>query len=190
MAEGQTVAISGSGASPGFLAAANNSAQSGTGTIYYSDGTTQSFTLDVGNFWYPSGEDGNPDDVQVAGDLDDHAQLGERELLVHRVINLGQHAARGADLDQARVAAQLLPDRPGALIRPVGEPQLPAQPGELVKQRQRVRVQVAVAAGGGQDRAGQVDRRPVEHPFSDRAGQVHTEPAHLTGHSSAMVPRP
>ena len=60
MAEGQTVAISGFRASPGFLAAANNSAQSGTGTIYYTDGTTQSFALDVGNFWYPSGEDGNP----------------------------------------------------------------------------------------------------------------------------------
>jgi beta-glucosidase len=67
MAEGQTIAISGSGASLGFLAAANNSAESGTGTIYYTDGTTQSFTLNVGNFWYPSGEDGNPDNVQVAG---------------------------------------------------------------------------------------------------------------------------
>jgi beta-glucosidase len=67
MAEGQTIAISGSGASLGFLAAANNSAESGTGTIYYTDGTTQSFTLDVGNFWYPSGQDGNPDNVQVAG---------------------------------------------------------------------------------------------------------------------------
>jgi hypothetical protein len=67
MAEGQTVAISGSGASLGFLAAANNSAESGTGTIYYTDGTTQSFSLSVGNFWYPAGEDGNPGNVQVAG---------------------------------------------------------------------------------------------------------------------------
>ena len=67
MAEGQTIAISGSGASLGFLAAANNSAESGTGTIYYTDGTTQSFTLDVGNFWYASGQNGNPDNVQVAG---------------------------------------------------------------------------------------------------------------------------
>jgi beta-galactosidase GanA len=67
MAEGQTIAISGSGASLGFLAAANNSAESGTGTIYYTDGSTQSFTLNVGNFWYPAGQDGNPDNVQVAG---------------------------------------------------------------------------------------------------------------------------
>jgi len=67
MAEGQTIAISGSGASLGFLAAANNSAESGTGTIYYTDGSTQSFTLDVGNFWYPAGQDGNPDNTQVAG---------------------------------------------------------------------------------------------------------------------------
>jgi hypothetical protein len=67
MAEGQTIAISGSGASLGFLASANNSAESGTGTIYYTDGTTQSFSLDVGNFWYPSSQDGNPANVQVAG---------------------------------------------------------------------------------------------------------------------------
>jgi beta-galactosidase GanA len=67
MAEGQTIAISGSGASLGFLAAANNSAEAGTGTIYYTDGTTQSFTLSVGNFWYPAGQTGNPANVQVAG---------------------------------------------------------------------------------------------------------------------------
>jgi beta-glucosidase len=67
MAEGQTIAISGSGSSLGFLAAANNSAESGTGTIYYTDGSTQSFTLNVGNFWYPAGQDGNPDNTQVAG---------------------------------------------------------------------------------------------------------------------------
>ncbi len=67
MAEGQTIAISGSGSSLGFLAAANNSSESGTGTIYYTDGTSQSFTLDVGNFWYTSGQNGNPDNIQVAG---------------------------------------------------------------------------------------------------------------------------
>ena len=67
MAEGQTIDISGSGNSLGFLAAANNSPESGTGTIYYTDGSTQTFTLSVGNFWYPSGQDGNPANVQVAG---------------------------------------------------------------------------------------------------------------------------
>jgi beta-galactosidase GanA len=66
MAEGQTIAISGSGSSLGFLASANNSAESGTGTIYYTDGSTQSFTLDVGNFWYPSNSNGNPSNTQVA----------------------------------------------------------------------------------------------------------------------------
>ena len=67
MAEGQTIALSGSGGTLGFLAAANNSAESGTGTIYYTDGSTQPFTLSVGNFWYPSGQDGNPSNTQVAG---------------------------------------------------------------------------------------------------------------------------
>jgi beta-glucosidase len=67
MAQGQTITVSGSGSSLGFLTAANNSAESGPGTIYYSDGTSQSFTLSVGNFWYPSGQNGNPVNVQVAG---------------------------------------------------------------------------------------------------------------------------
>jgi hypothetical protein len=67
MAEGQTIAISGSGSKLGFLAAANNSAESGTGLIYYTDGSTQPFTLNVGNFWYSSGQNGNPQHTQVAG---------------------------------------------------------------------------------------------------------------------------
>ena len=66
MAQGQTVAVSGTGTELGFLASANNSAESGTGTIYYTDGTTQAFTLDVGNFWYPSDSNGNPANTQVA----------------------------------------------------------------------------------------------------------------------------
>ena len=66
MAEGQTIAISGSGSTLGFIAAANNSAESGTGTIYYTDGTTQAFTLSVGNFWYASGQNSNPSNTQVA----------------------------------------------------------------------------------------------------------------------------
>ena len=66
MAEGQTISISGPGSSLGFLAAANNSPESGTGTIYYTDGTTQTFTLDVGNFWYASGQSGNPSSTQAA----------------------------------------------------------------------------------------------------------------------------
>jgi hypothetical protein len=67
MAQGQTIAVSGPGSKLGILAAANNSAESGTGTIYYTDGSSQPFTLSVGNFWYPSGQSGNPVNVQVAG---------------------------------------------------------------------------------------------------------------------------
>jgi hypothetical protein len=66
MAQGQTIAVSGSGSSLGFLAAANNSPETGTGTIYYTDGSSQPFTLSAGNFWYPSGQNGNPPDTQVA----------------------------------------------------------------------------------------------------------------------------
>jgi beta-galactosidase GanA len=66
MAEGQTIAVHGSGSSLGFLAAANNSPLSGTGTVYYTDGTTQTFSLNIGNFWYPSGSNGNPANTAVA----------------------------------------------------------------------------------------------------------------------------
>jgi hypothetical protein len=66
MAQGQTISMSGSGSSLGFLAAANNSTETGTGTIYYTDGTSQPFTLSVGNFWYPAGQNGNPSNTQVA----------------------------------------------------------------------------------------------------------------------------
>ncbi|HEY1515257.1 MAG TPA: beta-galactosidase [Solirubrobacteraceae bacterium] len=66
MAEGQIIRVSGSGAKLGFLTAANNSAESGSGTVYYTDGSTSTFTLDVGNFWYPPGQSGNPANNQVA----------------------------------------------------------------------------------------------------------------------------
>jgi len=66
MAQGQTITMSGSGSSLGFLVSANNSPESGTGTIYYTDGSTQTFNLDVGNFWYASGSNGNPSNTQVA----------------------------------------------------------------------------------------------------------------------------
>ncbi|MBV9607600.1 MAG: beta-galactosidase [Solirubrobacterales bacterium] len=66
MAEGQIIAVSGSGTKLGFLAASNNSALSGTGTVYYTDGSTSTFALDVGNFWYPAGQNGNPPNAQVA----------------------------------------------------------------------------------------------------------------------------
>jgi beta-galactosidase GanA len=66
MAEGQIISVSGSGSSLGFLLAANNSPESGTGTIYYTDGTTQTFNLDVGNFWYASDSNGNPSNTTVA----------------------------------------------------------------------------------------------------------------------------
>ena len=66
MAEGQIIRVSGSGTKLGFLTAANNSPESGSGTVYYTDGTTSTFTLDVGNFWYASGQSGNPSGDQVA----------------------------------------------------------------------------------------------------------------------------
>jgi hypothetical protein len=66
MAEGQIFDISGSGSKLGFLTSTNNSALSGTGIVYYTDGTSATFQLSVGNFWYAAGQSGNPSNVQVA----------------------------------------------------------------------------------------------------------------------------
>jgi beta-galactosidase GanA len=68
MAQGQIVSLSGSGSSLGFLAAANNSALAGTGTVFYTDGTSATFTLDVGNFYYAAGDSGNPDNTVAVSD--------------------------------------------------------------------------------------------------------------------------
>ena len=48
---GQAVPISGSGHTLGFLGASNNGTGSGTGTIVYSDGTTQTFALGFADWW-------------------------------------------------------------------------------------------------------------------------------------------
>jgi hypothetical protein len=59
LANGQSLTMSAAGATLGFLATATYGPASGTGTISYSDGTTQPFTLDVPD-WYaapPSGSD-------------------------------------------------------------------------------------------------------------------------------------
>jgi alpha-galactosidase len=59
LANGQSLTMSATGATLGFLATATYGPASGTGQVVYSDGTTQSFTLTVPD-WYaapPSGSD-------------------------------------------------------------------------------------------------------------------------------------
>ena len=51
VASGQTIAVSGSGAKLGFLGSGNFGAATGTGTITYTDGSTQSFTLGFADWW-------------------------------------------------------------------------------------------------------------------------------------------
>ena len=63
LAQGQVVSVAGSGSTLGFLTAANNATLSGTGTVFYTDGTSSTFTLNVGNFYYAPGQSGNPDNT-------------------------------------------------------------------------------------------------------------------------------
>jgi beta-galactosidase len=50
VATGQTILLSGSGTTLGFLGAASSGGQSGSGTVYYTDGTTSKFQLALGSY--------------------------------------------------------------------------------------------------------------------------------------------
>jgi beta-glucosidase len=50
VASGQTIAVPGSGSTLGFLGAADNGDASGTGTIVYTDGSTQQYTIGFANW--------------------------------------------------------------------------------------------------------------------------------------------
>ncbi len=65
MALGQTITVGKSGSKLTFLTAANNSTLTGAITVNYTDGTTAAPEVTVGNFWFPSGEGGNPANTQV-----------------------------------------------------------------------------------------------------------------------------
>jgi beta-glucosidase len=56
-ANGQVVSVSGTGTTLGFLGAATNGTQGGTGTIYYTDGSTEPFTLSFSDWWTPADTD-------------------------------------------------------------------------------------------------------------------------------------
>jgi hypothetical protein len=56
VASGQSIALSGSGSTLGFLVTATYGPASGTGTVHYSDGSTQSFTLSSPDWFGGSGD--------------------------------------------------------------------------------------------------------------------------------------
>jgi hypothetical protein len=55
VATGQTILLSGSGTTLGFLGAAGSGGQSGTGTVYYTDGSASSFHLALPSYLGPPG---------------------------------------------------------------------------------------------------------------------------------------
>ncbi|GAA3435692.1 glycosyl hydrolase family 95 catalytic domain-containing protein [Kutzneria kofuensis] len=56
VSNGQTIALNGSGNTLGFLVTATYGPASGTGTITYTDGSTQDFTLSSSDWWGGSGD--------------------------------------------------------------------------------------------------------------------------------------
>jgi beta-galactosidase len=55
VAQGQTILVSGSGTTIGFLGAGSPADESGTGTVHYTDGSTSSFTITLDNYFSPPG---------------------------------------------------------------------------------------------------------------------------------------
>ena len=51
VAQGQTILLSGSGTTLGFLGAGSPGDESGTGTVYYTDGSTSSFTITLDSYF-------------------------------------------------------------------------------------------------------------------------------------------
>jgi beta-galactosidase len=51
VADGQTILLSGSGTTLGIIGAGSPSSESGSGTVYYTDGTTSSFSITLDNYF-------------------------------------------------------------------------------------------------------------------------------------------
>ena len=102
VAEGQTIDLTGSGANLVVAGAANNGTASGTGTITYSDGSTQAFTLTMADWYADSPAAG---DQLVATTSDWNTPPGS---------TLGQHAVS--------VYATAVPLTPGKTVQSVTLP--------------------------------------------------------------------
>jgi beta-galactosidase len=76
IASGQAILLAGSGSTLAFLGAGSPNDEGGTGTIYYTDGTTSSFDVTLDNFWYPPDTPG--DDVIASTPYVNSQGLGGR----------------------------------------------------------------------------------------------------------------
>lgn len=56
-ADGQAIAVSGQGSKLAFVGASNSGSPTGTGAVLYTDGTSQSFSLTLDDFWFAPGSE-------------------------------------------------------------------------------------------------------------------------------------
>ena len=96
-----------------------------------------------------------------------------------RVVDLGQHATGGTDLDDLGVQPQLSADGLDGLRHAVTDLQHPAAVPELLHPVQRDVVRIAVAAGRGQDRVGGVEPRCTDQALLAHLLDVDAEAADL-----------
>jgi beta-galactosidase len=76
IAAGQAVLLNGVGSTLGFLGAGSPNDEGGPGTVYYTDGTTSSFTVTLDNYFYPPDSPG--DDVVASTPYLNSQGLGGR----------------------------------------------------------------------------------------------------------------
>jgi beta-glucosidase len=84
VAEGQTISVPGTGSSLVFVGAANNGTASGTGVVTYTDGSTQSFTLTLAD-WYADAPAAGDELVATTADWNAPAgsTLGDHQVSVY-----------------------------------------------------------------------------------------------------------
>ena len=97
---GQAVPVSGSGHTLGFLGASNNGTGSGTGTIVYTDGTTQTFALGFADWWAGSAISGTSIAAACAY-LDTGGNSAQQNQTVHVYYE-------GVEIDPAKTVAYVV----------------------------------------------------------------------------------
>ncbi|HEY3955667.1 MAG TPA: glycoside hydrolase family 2 TIM barrel-domain containing protein [Streptosporangiaceae bacterium] len=89
LSEGQTILVSGSGTQLGFVGAGSPSNEGGTGTIYYTDGSTSSYMVTLDNYFTPPADLTNQIVAQMPYCNDSnpategHGQPGQRQQTVY-----------------------------------------------------------------------------------------------------------
>src|ERR1019366_9272743 len=122
---------------------------------------------------------GHDDPLSPPGLLDDGSQFVIAELLMYRIVDLGQYSTGRTDLDDLRTESELSANCLQALWDAVAECQRASALAQIVHPGEWKGMEVSVATRLAQDRPRCIDGRSGEQAFLDDPGQVHPEPPSL-----------